>query len=165
MSPLSSLLPSISALGLAALFALYLALARHPSSDNKAQQKLAAQALGVAVILQGIHFTEELVTGFHERFPAIFGLEAIPVSIFIAFNVLWLMAWSASIRGIEKTVTIAYFAAWFLAIAGILNGIAHPMLALAEGSYFPGLFSSPFIAIACVALWRRLIIATRPVLA
>ena len=42
---------------------------------------------------------------------------------------------------------LAALAAWFLAIAGMFNGIAHPLLALASGGYFPGLVSSPFIAV------------------
>ena len=53
-------------------------------------------------------------------------------------------------------------AAWFLAIAGMFNGIAHPLLAVAAGGYFPGLASSPFIGAASVWLWFRLRSATRP---
>jgi hypothetical protein len=56
----------------------------------------------------------------------------------------------------------AFFAAWFLAIAGMFNGIAHPFLALAAGRYFPGLVSSPVIAAASVWLWLRLRDATLP---
>jgi hypothetical protein len=57
---------------------------------------------------------------------------------------------------------LAVFAAWFLAIAGMFNGIAHPLLAIAERGYFPGVVSSPFICVASVWLWLRLRKATRP---
>jgi len=159
---MTSLLPSIIALGLAVLLALYLAVKRSPRSDDAASLTTASHTLGVAVITQSIHFTEELLTGFHERFPGIFGLEAIPLSIFVIFNIVWITIWIASIPGIQASIRPAYFAAWFLAIAGILNGVAHPLLSLAEGAYFPGLFSSPFVAIACFLLWRRLQNATQP---
>jgi hypothetical protein len=56
---------------------------------------------------------------------------------------------------------IAFFAAWFLAIAGALNGIGHPLMAVAAGGYFPGLVSSPFVGLACIWLWIRLREATR----
>ncbi|MCP5090226.1 MAG: hypothetical protein GY949_04810, partial [Gammaproteobacteria bacterium] len=58
--------------------------------------------------------------------------------------------------------SFAYFAAWFLAIAGMLNGVAHPLLAIAAGGYFPGLITSPFIGAAGVWLWLGLRKATRP---
>lgn len=32
-------------------------------------------------------------------------------------------------------------------------GIAHPILAIAAGGYFPGLVSSPFNGVASVRLW------------
>lgn len=57
---------------------------------------------------------------------------------------------------------LAALAAWFLAIAGMFNGIAHPLLAIAAGGYFPGLVNSPFIGVASVWFWLRLLRATRP---
>lgn len=56
---------------------------------------------------------------------------------------------------------IERFAAWFLAIAGMINGIAHLLLAISADGYFPGLVNSPFIGIAGVWLWLRLRRATR----
>ena len=38
--------------------------------------------------------------------------------------------------------------------------VGHPLLALAQGGYFPGLISSPFVAAACFWLWQRLRRAT-----
>lgn len=81
-------------------------------------------------------------------------------SFFVAFNVTWLVIWAVSVRVLRTGHRGAFFAAWFLAIAGMINGVAHPLLALAAGGYFPGLVSSPFVAAACLLLWLRLRAAT-----
>lgn len=156
-----SLLPSIVVLGLAALAALLLALSRPPPPDKLAGRHAAAHTLALAVGLQSVHFAEETATGFHERFPALFGLPGMPLSIFVVFNLAWLGIWVASVPGLRSGRTSAFFAAWFLAIAGMLNGVAHPLLAVAVGGYFPGLVTSPFIGGASVWLWLRLRRATR----
>jgi len=157
-----NLLPSIIALGLAALFAWVLALHRRSPPESTAERRAAARALAVAVGLQSIHFSEEVATGFHERFPALFGLPAMPLSLFVAFNLAWLGIWIASVPGLRSARLPAFFAAWFLAIAGALNGVAHPILAFAAGGYFPGLVSSPFIGGAGLWLWLQLLGATSP---
>ena len=155
-----SILPSIFILGLAALAAMLL-VRSHPSPpENVAERHAAARALVFAVAVQGIHFAEEVATGFHERFPALFGLPAMPLSIFVVFNLAWLGIWVASVPGLRSERPAAFFAAWFLAIAGMLNGIAHPLLAIAVGGYFPGLVTSPFIGAVSIWLWRRLRKAT-----
>ncbi len=158
-----NLLPSILVLGLAALGAIFLAQNRRSSPEMIAERKVAARVLGLAVMVQSIHFAEEAATGFHERLPALLGLQDIPFSVFIIFNLLWLAIWVASIPGLRAAHTGAFFAAWFLAIAGMVNGVAHPLLAVAQGGYFPGLVSSPIEGIACVWLWLRLRAATQPV--
>ena len=158
---LQSLLPSIFALGLAALAALILALRDRSPPANVAQRSAAAGALALAVGVQSIHFIEELVTGFHEKFGPLFGFPPMSMSVFVTFNLTWIGIWIVSISGLRSGWTIALFAAWFLAIAGMINGIAHPVMSIVFGGYFPGLVSSPFIAIACVRLWIRLREATR----
>mgnify|MGYP001811772706 CR=1 FL=1 len=80
--------------------------------------------------------------------------------VFLGFNLVWIAIWVASIPGLRSGSAGAFFAAWFLAIAGALNGIAHPLLAVAAGGYFPGLLSSPLIGAAGVWLWLRLRAAT-----
>jgi hypothetical protein len=116
----------------------------------------ASWALGLATAVQSVHFVEEWATGFHVRFPALFGLEPMPLVFFVAFNLTWIAIWIASIPLLRSARKPAFFAAWFLAIAGMLNGIAHPVMALASGGYFPGLVSSPFIGLVSIYLWRRL---------
>lgn len=157
-----SLIPSTLALGLAALAAALLAQHRPSPPGHGAERIAAARALALAVAVQAVHFAEETATGFHERFPALFDLPAMPLSVFVVFNLAWLAIWVASVPGLRSAGAVALFAAWFLAIAGTLNGIAHPLLAVAAGGYFPGLVTSPFIGGAGVLLWLRLRQATRP---
>ena len=158
---LQSLLPSIFVLGLAALAALALTRFRRAPPENVAERNAAARALAVATAVQSVHFVEEAATGFHERLGALVGLPAMPLSFFIVFNLTWLGVWVASVAGLRSARTAAFFAAWFLAIAGMVNGIAHPLLAVASDGYFPGLITSPVIGGASVWLWLRLRAATR----
>lgn len=156
-----SLLPGIIALGLLALVALRLAWQRPPLPDAKQERIAASRALALATAVQGMHFAEEWATGFHIRFPALFGLEPIPLSVFVAFNLCWIVIWIASIPAVQAARRFAFFAAWFLALAGMLNGIAHPLLAVATGGYFPGLLTSPFIGLAGLLLFRRMTMASQ----
>ncbi|KAA3660828.1 MAG: HXXEE domain-containing protein [Calditrichaeota bacterium] len=155
-----SLLPSIVVLGLAAFAALQLTLNRESSPGKKQERFAVARVLGITTVLQGIHFVEEFGTGFIGQLGAFFGLPAMPLSFFTVFNLLWLGIWIAAIPGLKSSQKWAFFAAWFLAIAGVINGIAHPLLAVAKGAYFPGLISAPFVGIASVWLWIRLQQAT-----
>ena len=137
---MASLLPSMVALGLAAIAALILARSRWSPPENMAERLAASRALAIAVVIQGIHFSEEAATGFHERLGPVFNLPAMSFTLFVGFNAIWLGIWVASVPGLKSARVVAFFAAWFLAIAGMMNGIAHPLLAVAEGGYFPGLF-------------------------
>lgn len=157
-----NLLPSILILGLAAFVAVYLVRTRRSPAEYAAERLAAARVLALTAGVQGIHFTEEAAAGLHEQLPALFGLPSIPLAIFLVFNVMWLVIWAASVPGLRTSRAGAFFAAWFLAIAGIFNGIVHPLLAILAGGYFPGLVSSPFIGAASVWLWRRLHRATVP---
>ena len=156
-----SILPSLVILGAVAWVAAMLALRRSVVADGRRSRVAASNALAVATLVQGLHFTEELLTGFDERFPALMGLSAMPETFFVAFNAAWLLAWIAAVPGLRAGHAAAFFAAWFLALAGMLNGIAHPLIAAAQGGYFPGLATAPAVGIVCWWLWRRLQAATR----
>ena len=151
-----SLLPSIIVLGIVALVAIRLAVTRRLDSGTSAERHTVAILFAIATAIQAIHFIEEAATGFHERFPALLGLPPMPFSVFVAFNLVWIIIWIVSVPGVRIAHKGAFFAAWFLAIAGALNGIAHPLMAAATGGYFPGLYTSPVIGIAGILLWRRL---------
>lgn len=155
-----SVVPSAVVLGVAAIVAAGLARSRPSPIDAAAERIAAATVLGVTTAVQSAHFVEEWATGFHARFPALLGLDPMPLAFFVSFNLTWIAIWIASLPFLRRGRKTAFFAAWFLAIAGILNGFAHPMMAVASGGYFPGLITSPFIGIAGVILWQRLQKAT-----
>ncbi len=157
---MSSLIPSIAILGLAAIAALLLAMRRPSPAELSLNRAKAANVLALATAIQSVHFAEEWATGFHIRFPALFGLEPMPLSFFVVFNLTWIAIWVVSVPLLRSARMPALFAAWFLAIAGMLNGVAHPLLAVVSGGYFPGLITSPFIGLASIWLWRRLQSAT-----
>ena len=158
-----SVVPSVVVLGLVALFAAQLARQRSSPVEAADERTAASRMLGVATAIQAVHFAEEWATGFHVRFPALLGMDPMPLSFFVSFNVAWLAIWIASIPLVRQGRTPAFFATWFLAIAGMLNGVAHPAMAAISGGYFPGLITSPFIGLAGLMLWRRLKNATRAI--
>jgi len=149
-------------LGAAAFAAALLARYRPSPPENRQGRLAASRALALATGIQGVHFVEEAVAGCEEQFPALLGLPAMAMSLFVAFNLAWIAIWIASIAGLRSANPVAFFAAWFLAIAGMLNGLAHPLMAIATGGYFPGLASSPLVGVASLWLWLRLRGATRP---
>jgi hypothetical protein len=157
-----TVLPSVLVLGLAALAALLLVLGRGSPPESGEERLAAARVLALAVVVQGIHFAEEAATGFHDRLGPLFGVPGMPFSLFVVFNLVWLGIWIVSVPGLQALHPVAFFAAWFLAIAGMFNGIAHPLLAVAAGEYFPGLVSSPIIGIVSIWLLLRLRAATQP---
>ena len=155
-----SVVPSVVVLGLVAIVAVRLAHRRSSPVEAATERIAAATVLGFATAIQSVHFAEEWVTGFHARFPALLGLDPMPLSFFVPFNLVWIAIWIVSIPFLRLGQRPAFFAAWFIAIGGMLNGVAHPMMAIASGGYFPGLITSPVIGLAGVILWRRLQRAT-----
>ena len=103
-----------------------------------------------------MHTAEEFLTGFYVRFPELLGLSPWTPEFFVTLNVLWIGIWVLSAAGLRKGLRVALVPAWFLAIGMVLNGIAHPLLALRVGAYFPGLITSPVVGILGVALGRQL---------
>ena len=157
-----NLLPSIFVLGLAALAAWLLARDRPSPVNRTAERFAAARMFFVAIVVQALHFTEETLTRFNEQLPALFGMPSISFEGFVVFNLGWLVVWIVSIPVLRSGRPFAFFAAWFLAIAGMANGVIHPLLAMAKGGYFPGLFTSPISGLSSMWLWHKLRKATQP---
>lgn len=139
-----------STIGLQIAFLAALALATRPLGSSR-----AARAAAVVLLIQLMHFAEEWRTGFAERLPTFLGLAPWPQWFFPTFNIAWFALWTAAIvdRGSSYPARTAL---WFLAIAAIVNGVAHPLLALRYGEYFPGLFTSPLLGVAGIWLAIRL---------
>jgi hypothetical protein len=80
----------------------------------------------------------------------------------VTFNLAWVLAWILGSRGLLSRRRAALFPLWFLGIAALGNGIAHPLLALRHNGYFPGVITAPAVAVAGLLLLRRLWHATSP---
>lgn len=157
-SSVSSVVIGTSGLTIAAFVALMLALARAGVAPDQVRRLQLVGSL--LVLLQVTHFAEEYLFHFYVRFPELLGLAPWPEEFFVAFNLFWLVMWVAAIANIDRIPRIALFLLWFLAIASAVNGIAHPLLSLTAGGYFPGLWTSPFVGILGVILLYSLTSAT-----
>jgi uncharacterized membrane protein YhdT len=155
---LRSILTGTAVLTVAATVSLVLTILRKPQAAGW-EQTLRVFLLGLAV--QSLHFMEEFVTHFEDRFPALFGLSAWSVNFFVAFNLMWMSAWILSAAGLQRGNRVALFPVWFFAVACVANGIAHPVLAIAAHGYFPGLITSPILGVLGVLLWIRLLQSTK----
>lgn len=147
---LKSILIGTSGLAILATIAVWLTLTF--SSQSRTSKKVV-KVLLLTTGCQGLHFLEEYFTGFYILFPTFLGLAPWRAGFFVVFNLAWIVIWLVSAIGIHRQFQAAYFPAWFLALAAILNGIAHPLLAIVTGGYFPGLISSPILG---VLGWRLL---------
>jgi hypothetical protein len=152
---LRSILVGTAGLSVAAVAALLLTLLRPVTGDRACRERTAGIfLLGLAV--QSLHFMEEFVTGFEQRFPALLGLPVWSERFFVAFNLVWISIWILSAVGLQRGYRAALFPVWFFAIAAMANGTAHPLLAVVAKGYFPGLITSPVLGVLGVLLWRRL---------
>ncbi len=139
-----------------AIMALWLTISRGGVAAGSATVRQAVWVAAVATAAQAGHFVEEMATGFHERLPATFGLPPMSPRLFVAFNLAWLGIWALSTWGLARRRHIALFPLWFLGVAGVANGLLHPLLALNAEGYFPGLATSPLMAIVGALLLARL---------
>lgn len=155
-----SFLPSLAVLGVIALLAGSLTLRRSLPGELPALRRKASFALALATAAQTIHFIEELRSGFAASFPGMFGLAPIPTGVFLGFNLAWIGIWIVSVPGLLAGHRWALFAAFFLALAGLLNGVAHPLLTLINGAYFPGLYTSSLVFLASIFLLHHLLRST-----
>lgn len=154
---IESILIGTAGLSLAAFVSLYLVMVRTGAAAEPEARERFVRLVLIAIAIESVHFGEELATGFHQRFPELLGLSPWPLSFFVVFNVAWIALWLVSAAGLRAGVDAAYFPIWFLVIGMMLNGVAHPLLALAAGGYFPGLVTSPVTGVLgfvlCPKLW------------
>ena len=132
----------IGTLGLDVLLALavYQSLTRMP--QWQVNQKRLISVTGLAVGCHIIHSLEEWHFEFYSRFPALLGLAPWPESFFVTFNSLWVVAWCLSIPALSNKISLAIVPIWFLALASVANGLFHPIVALLQLGYFPGLVTA-----------------------
>ena len=156
---LGSFLTGTIVLDLVLLGALYLTVTRGPVRADPVELRRLVGLFAIAIAIQGVHFAEEWAAEFHVRFPALLGLHPWSVELWAGFNLVWIAIWCLALPGLRLGWRPALVPVWFLALACGLNCIAHPLLALAAGGYFPGLWSSPicgFVGVPLLFLLARL---------
>jgi hypothetical protein len=110
----------------------------------------------IAVGVQSLHFLEEYLSGFQTEFPQLFGYTWSDHQ-FVIFNLLWLGTLIFNGIGVYYGIRLSYLLVYFFVIVGgIANGVAHPLLSLMKGGYFPGLFTSPIVLLVGVVLFLKL---------
>ncbi len=153
-----SILLGTAALHLILLAAVLLVYARPALRvTGQSRDSLAKMAL-IATALHCFHTTEEFATGFYVEFPELLGLQPWPPLFFIGFNLMWIAVWCLSVAGLYLPARVVQVPLWFLALASAVNGLAHPLLALAQWAYFPGLWTSPLVGAAGIVLIRRMLV-------
>lgn len=153
---LRSILVGTAGLSVAALVALLLTLACEDITRTSTALRSVSRLTVLVILLQGLHFGEELVTGFYTRFPELLGLTAWPLGFFVSFNLVWIAVWGVSVLALPAFPRATLFPLWFLGIACVANGLAHSVFSFIQGGYFPGLLSAPLVGIAGVWLLLRL---------
>jgi hypothetical protein len=110
-------------------------------------------AIGVAIFLA--HASEEYITGFHRRLPSVAGSPPWSDAQFLIFNIVWftifVTAWATHRRHALSALVILFFAIG----VGVGNGLAHVVLTIVQGAYFPGTWTAPLCAVVGgLLLWR-----------
>ncbi len=148
-----------------ALVALVPTLRRDPRGANRAARVRAGRLVLVAVAFHVLHAVEEYATGFPEKYPELLGLSPLPPGLFWIANGGLVLLWGWCALGIARGVRIAFLPVWFFVLAQLANAVAHPILAIVAGGYFPGLATSPVVGIVGlwlgVTLWRATASASR----
>jgi hypothetical protein len=155
-----SLLLAPAGLYLPLLAALLLTMLRPPVHVASGPPTRLVELFLIGIACQCLHCIEEFVTGIHLVFPPLFDLAPVSAEVFVGFNVFWIGIWAVSVLGIMRGSRIAYFPAWFFALAMCLNGVAHPLLSVWQSGYFPGLITSPLVGIIGLVIMRQLFHST-----
>jgi len=153
---LRSLLAGTAGPSVAAVTTVLLTILAKPKAGDLAGRERTVRLFLIGLAAQCPHFMEEFVARFEDRFPAR------PQNFFVVFNLMWLCVWILSAIGLQRGYRFALFPGWFFAIAGIVNGIAHPIFAIVARGYFPGLITSPVVGAMEGLLWLSLQALTAP---
>jgi hypothetical protein len=148
------------AVGAAALWlALAIALVVAWTSRTTAETlKTAVPTALVVLAVQSLHFTEQFGAFYQDRFFGLIGRHQWPDRLFVTLNMGWIAVWALACAGALRgqwTYPVATML-WFLCIAALLNSAVSPLLAIATLGYFPGLITAVPLALAGLALLRRL---------
>ena len=113
------------------------------------------------VLIQGVHSVEEYFGRLWEVFqPAKFlsglvsnNLETGFLIINIGLFIFGIWSWAVPVR---KDYSIARSTIWIFIVIEMINGIGHPVWAIYEMSYVPGLVTAPILLILAIYLFREI---------
>ena len=143
-------------LDLLLLVALAVSISRGAGNSGLVARRAMARVGAVPLLVQSLHLLEEWRTGFHLRFPELLGLHPWSEGLFLSFNLGWIGIWMLSLPGVRIGLRASLFPLWFLGVVSIANGVAHPLLSVVSGGYFPGLWTSPLCGVAGFMLLRAM---------
>jgi protein-S-isoprenylcysteine O-methyltransferase Ste14 len=114
------------------------------------------------LLFQIVHLLEEYSTGFHRLYPPVLGLMPWSSNFFLSINLFCIAIWVWALFSLKEGSRLALAPTWFFALAGLANGIGHPLLAVYVGGYFPGLLTAPLVGFTGGWLFVRLLKTTAP---
>ena len=97
----------------------------------------------VSLAWQFIHFCEEYLTQFHERFPGLWGAPAYPRDLFVVFNMgAYALFCLGGLILLKRRTALAMIPLFFIAYGVVGNALGHAAFCIAAGGYFPGAWTS-----------------------
>jgi len=114
------------------------------------------------VITQALHSVEEYFGRLWEVFPSarmLSGLVSDDLKTgFVIINAgLFVFGLWCVLFAVRKDYALAPALIWFWIIIEIINSVGHPLWALYERSYVPGVATAPFLLILAIYLARQLL--------
>jgi len=97
----------------------------------------------IALSVQFLHFLEEYHGKLYEKLPVLFDFPPVDRDAFITFNMI---AYAIFILGAiaiyKKRMEFMLIPLFFILVGTVANAVFHCLLALWQGSYFPGLYTA-----------------------
>jgi len=116
----------------------------------------------LALGIQFIHFTEEYLTDFTSEIPKLFDQEPYPMDYWIVFNMI---AYFVFILGgiilFKRKKEFMIIPLFFILVGVVFNSIAHILLSIYAGGYFPGLYTAIIYAVLGPVLMKKIFDETR----
>lgn len=146
-------------LGLPAIFlsaALVLSYWLWTSTSWHLHHRLRAVFIAAIILFLG-HAVEEFIYGFPAALPALFGRDPWSDARYVVFNSLWALIFAGAAVTLRPGRHLSILIVLFFAVAGgVGNGVAHLLLVLRLGEYFPGAWTAPLLLVVGIWLLRLL---------
>jgi hypothetical protein len=124
-------------------------------------------AFGALILAQAAHSVEEYLGRLWETYPParwVTGLVAADLErgfLLLNLSLVGFGVW-CFLGPIRREWPSAVPLAWGWVIVEVINGIGHPLWALRQGQYTPGVATAPLLLILALYLARRLQVEARP---